>query len=376
MSEYQYYEFRAIERPLTDRQMRELRAISSRAVISRTRFSNHYEYGDLKANPHDLLLTYFDASLSFAHWRYAEVAFKYPKGAVDLKMLRRYAAGQSLEITTKEPHVVVTTSVEREDFDGADDGTDCLSSLIALRADIASGDERPLYLAWLLGVQHGEVDDDAREPGRPDGLGRLSPPLVSFIDIMGLDHDLVAAAAEGNVRASITPTTRDVQRWLAGIAREEHLAWLSRVALGDGSVGAEILRRYRGQQGPRPPGPAPRAAGALRGRAEALAEARRETDRQREAQARERRERQERAARDRYLAVLAKRVPQAWQRIDALIATKRPRDYEAAVTLLSDLRDLGERHGRAIQFAKRVSQLREAHAAKPSLLARLKTAGF
>lgn len=30
MSEYQYYEFQAIDRPLTEREMRELRAISSR----------------------------------------------------------------------------------------------------------------------------------------------------------------------------------------------------------------------------------------------------------------------------------------------------------------------------------------------------------
>ncbi len=51
MSEYQYYEFRAIDRLLTDRQMQELRAISTRAAISRTSFSNYYTFGDLKANP-------------------------------------------------------------------------------------------------------------------------------------------------------------------------------------------------------------------------------------------------------------------------------------------------------------------------------------
>jgi hypothetical protein len=56
MGEYQYYEFRAIDRSLNDRQMRELRAISTRAAISRTSFTNHYEYGDLKANPRDLLV--------------------------------------------------------------------------------------------------------------------------------------------------------------------------------------------------------------------------------------------------------------------------------------------------------------------------------
>ena len=67
MSEYQYYEFRAIDRLLTDRQMQELRAISTRAAISRTSFSNYYTFGDLKANPRDLLVTYFDASLYFAN---------------------------------------------------------------------------------------------------------------------------------------------------------------------------------------------------------------------------------------------------------------------------------------------------------------------
>ena len=40
MSEYQYYEFRSIDRALSDGQTRELRAISTRAAISRTAFSN------------------------------------------------------------------------------------------------------------------------------------------------------------------------------------------------------------------------------------------------------------------------------------------------------------------------------------------------
>ncbi len=376
MSEYQYYEFRAIDRVLTDREMRDLRAISTRAAISRTSFSNHYEYGDLKANPRDLLLNYFDASLYFAHWHYAEVAFKYPKGAVDPKTLRRYAAGQSLDVTTTGSHVVVTMSVEREEFDGAEDGTGWLSSLIGLRGDIVSGDERPLYLAWLLGVQFGEVDDEVLEPARPDGLGHLSPSLESFVDIMGVDRDLVAAAAEGGSRTPAAPATHDVDRWLASLDRDEHVALLSRVARGDGSVGAEILRRYRKHAGPRPSGLPLRTAGTLRERGEAIGETRREAARQREARVRVERERQERAVRDRYLAGLAKREGHAWRRVDALIATKRPRDYDAAVTLLSDLREVSRQKGRPGSFVQRVGALREAHATKSSLLTRLKKAGF
>lgn len=358
--------------------MQELRAISTRATISRMSFSNHYEYGDLKANPRDLLVKYFDASLYFAHWLYLEVAFRFSKDAVDVKALRRYAGGHTLDIRSAGSDVVVAMSVEGDgdSFDAADDGSSWLSSLMGLRSDIAGGDERALYLAWLLDVQYGVVDDETTEPSRPEGLGDLSPNLASFVDIMGLDRDLVAAATEGGARIPAAPAARDLEHWLAGLGPDEHVTLLSRVARGDGSVGAEISRRYRRHAPPRPSGLPLRPVGALRERAEGMAEARRQVARQREAQARVRRERQEQAARVRYLAELATRVSQAWQRIDALVAAKRPRDYDAAVTLLSDLRDVGEQRGRAVQFAKRVSQLREANATKPSLLARLKNAGF
>lgn len=71
-----------------------------------------------------------------------------------------------------------------------------------------------------------------------------------------------------------------------------------------------------------------------------MAEARHQVARRREARARAQRERQAQVARDRSSVSLARRERQAWQRVDTLIGTKRPRDYDAAVTLLSDLRDV------------------------------------
>jgi len=377
MSGYQYYEFRAIDRPLTDRQMRELRAISTRAAISRRSFSNHYEYGDLKANPRDLLAKYFDASLYFANWLFLEVALRYPKGAVDASALRRYAAGHAVEIRSTARDVIVAISLESdgESFDTADDGSSWLSSLIALRADIANGDERALYLAWLLDVQCGEIDDDAVEPGRPDGLGRLSPTLDSFVDIMGIDRDLIAAAAEGASRASTAASTRQVERWIAALDSDEHVVLLSRVARGDGSVGAEIMRRSRQHTPQQLSGPL-RTAGALRARAESIVAAKRQAAQQREARERARREREQQVARDRYLTGLAKRERQAWQRVDALVGTKRPANYAAAVELLMDLRDVSGRAGRDTAFGQGIAALRQAHAKKPSLLARLRKVGL
>ncbi len=44
MSEYQYYEFGAIDRPLTSEQMSCLRALSTRTTITPTRFCNFYTW--------------------------------------------------------------------------------------------------------------------------------------------------------------------------------------------------------------------------------------------------------------------------------------------------------------------------------------------
>ena len=68
MSEYQCYEFVALDRPLTSKQMAELRAISTRADITPTRFWNEYHWGNLKADPAKLVERYFDAHLYFANW--------------------------------------------------------------------------------------------------------------------------------------------------------------------------------------------------------------------------------------------------------------------------------------------------------------------
>ena len=55
-------------RPLTKKEMAALRSISTRAAITTTSFTNHCEWGDLKANPSKLLEKYFDAFVYVANW--------------------------------------------------------------------------------------------------------------------------------------------------------------------------------------------------------------------------------------------------------------------------------------------------------------------
>jgi hypothetical protein len=67
MSEYQYYEFQAIDRPLTKSEQEMLRGLSSRAHITATSFTNHYEWGSFKGDPKHLMESCFDLHLYCAN---------------------------------------------------------------------------------------------------------------------------------------------------------------------------------------------------------------------------------------------------------------------------------------------------------------------
>ena len=98
MSEYQYYDFRAMDRALTRAEMAELRSISSRAVITSTSFTNDYEWGDLKANPLKLLEKYFDAFVYVANWGTREFYLRLPQELVDCKQLRTMLPGDAASV--------------------------------------------------------------------------------------------------------------------------------------------------------------------------------------------------------------------------------------------------------------------------------------
>lgn len=59
-----------------------------------------------------------------------------------------------------------------------------------------------------------------------------------------------------------------------------------------------------------------------------------------------------------------------------MIATRKPTEYDAAVTLLTDLRALAEREDRYDAFVVHATALREAHARKPTLIQRFDRAGI
>src|SRR5690606_7011684 len=89
-----------------------------------------------------------------------------------------------------------------------------------------------------------------------------------------------------------------------------------------------------------------------------------------------RREAEQAAARAAYLDRLASREEEVWDQIGHLIAATRPKEYDHAVRLLLDLRDLAMRDKREADFRFGLRIVREEHANKPSLQRRLTEAGL
>ncbi len=96
MSEYQYYEFQAVDWPLTAKQMGELRRISTRAEISPHRFTNVYNFGDFKGDPVKLMARYYDAFLYLADWGTRWLMLRVPKKLLDPEAAVAYAAEDCL----------------------------------------------------------------------------------------------------------------------------------------------------------------------------------------------------------------------------------------------------------------------------------------
>ena len=382
MSEYQYYEFRAIDRPLDHKEMDELRALSTRAEITPTSFTNTYHWGDFKGDPSALMNRYFDAFAYVANWGTHRLMFRIPRGFLDVDTAQEYCDGEVVSLTARKEHVVLEFSSNVDPDDEWTEGEHWMPSLVSIRDELMRGDLRALYLGWLAsfperGWHDDEVNDDEMEPPVPSGLAKLSAPLRALADFLRVDDDLLEVAAAGRSgEPAAAPSRAEMARWVKALPAAEKEAYLVRFLAEEGDVvlRADLSRRFREATAPRGKGHARaverRSVVQLLAARDALAEEKARNAAEKAATERARREREQAEARAKYLDDLALREPATWCKVEQLVATKRPKDYDRAVALLVDLRDLAERSGRTEEAAERTRELREQNTSKPSLLKR------
>lgn len=312
MSEYQYYEFRAVDHPLTQREMRELRALSTRATITPTSFVNHYEWGNFKGDPKVLMEKYFDAHVYVANWGTHQLVFRIPRHALDFQAASAYSTQKSLRVRKTEDFVILDFLFEDENRDWDDDGEGWMDSLIPLRADLMRGDLRCLYLGWLLCVQKAEVSKNEVEPSVPPGLRQLTSPLESLARFAGLDRELIRAASERSSDWVVARASQSkLAAWIATMPEREKNALLLEVAeKGHAHSQSELLCRFKqhltsAKQRRKAQSPRYRTVAELLECARVLADERIRREARRQAASEARQEKREAAARVKYLNRLA-----------------------------------------------------------------------
>lgn len=374
MSEYQYFEFQAIDRPLTREQMAELRRWSSRAEITATRFVNEYQWGNFKGNPKRWMEDYFDAFIHVANWGTHWLMLRVPATLLSPDDVSNYLTDDGLEIWRTRAHAVLSFRSETEDAEW-EGGDGWLSSLITLRASLLRGDHRSLYLGWLAAAWSADLAEDTPEPAVPPGLSTLDAPHRMLAEFLRIPPELLAVAAErSGSLPTLPPDPEAIAAWVAALPVADKDALLTELLRSD-AVHPLLAFRQRADRelnavmatigvG------AQRTAGELVQCAQVLIR-KREVRQAAERAAEKARQASDAAARrKRYLATLRGREEEVWQNIDRLIDTRQAQGYKQAVDLLVDLRDLAHSTGESEIFGARMRQLRARHTRRPALIRR------
>ena len=379
MSEYQYYEFQAIDRPLTVKEMSELRSYSTRARITPTSFVNDYSWGSFKGNADVWVEKYFDAFLFLANWGTRVLKLRLPSRLLDPAIAMEYCGCDSAFVREKAGKVVISFASEDEEGDDLVEGEGRLSSMISVRAELARGDLRALYLGWLLRAQTGELDDEDVEPPVPPGLGQLSASLESLAEFLRIGGDLLNVAAEASTSLEDSGLDRgEVRAWVGKLATTEKDELIANLIVDpDHALVMELLQRFLNSRSAGVPSGSPpgRTVGQILRAAKTCTEDRKRIEAENRAKEKARCEREAAIAREKYLDSFVGHEPKLWAKVDTLIAITQPKSYDQALKLLVDLRDLDAR-GKGGDFRLRIEALRQAHARKPSFIERLMKEGL
>jgi hypothetical protein len=176
---------------------------------------NHYEWGSFKGDPSAWMAKYFDAFLYVTNWGTRELMLRFPRRVLDPAAAKRYCCGESASAKSKGDFVILEfLSEDEQGEDWDDDGSGWLSVLIPLRAEIAGGDHRALYLAWLGYVQEQALENRKIGPQVPPGLDRGDKtgkhsvgPLIGYLSDVGryagsVEHQIVTRPLTGGPRRS------------------------------------------------------------------------------------------------------------------------------------------------------------------------------
>jgi hypothetical protein len=385
MSEYQYFEFQSLDRPLTAEQQSAMRRISHQVDLTPWRAAFTYTTASFGAEPAAVLAGNFDAMIHLTGWGDKRLMYRFPVSLLDLERVGAYAdpLGKRVTWSVRDDYALLDIHFLRDPGAGWVEAERWLPTLAPLRGSILRGDYRVLYLAWLKSLTPEDAEDAVQEPAVPAGLRDLSAELEAFLELFEVDSCLLEVAAEvsedlpRSAAASSTGagggfpaanpfglTEEDARRAVAALPRYEAEAFLLRVAWGEPLTDVALLRRLRELAAVETPRESPRRttarllAVAGEARARLQARAARTAEEQRLAE----------------LEDLAARQDQAWALVDRLTGRRGARPQEEAVGLLLKMRDAAAYKEQLPAFEERLAALCARLKGRRALIGRMRAA--
>jgi hypothetical protein len=380
MSEYQYYEFLAIDRSLTEEELDELRALSTRAAITPVSFTNEYNWGNFKGDPYKLMQRHFDAHVYVANWMTAIFMVRLPIEALTREVAKAAAVPYLLDIKSTSTHWIITLSLEEsENYDrfGMEDGRGWMARLAPVRDELLRGDLRSLYIGWLPAVAEELMDDDELEPLSVVELANLTAAQQALAEFLEVDPDLLAGAGMGSPAAQEREVSqREMDKWIDALPREETHLIMKQLLEGNGrQAELSIRNRFaswrRGLQTGDADAPR-RTVGALRQNAQRARYIRLEKQKR----DRDQLETKRCEKRKEYLKNLSSDFPKAWASVRELVERGTGRGYDEACRILVDIADAYALYVTKKDFQKELEKFMAGHPRRKALIQRLVKAGI
>ncbi len=248
MSEYQYFEWQVLDRPLSREEQVEVDKLSSHITVSARGAWVDYSWGDFKHDPLQVLADYFDAFLYMANWGSKQLAFRFPKALVARDALEPFMLADYVTLdAVGEWHVLDFNFDEAEPSDSWIEAEGWLSALAPMRNEILHGDYRALYLVWcwLVDLDGGiELGDGVAEPPVPPGLDKLTAAQQALIDWCGIDQRIVSAAVAADATVKAAPAF-DYVAALRHLPQDERDNFLMRLLEDEPHLAAKLRQRLR-----------------------------------------------------------------------------------------------------------------------------------
>jgi hypothetical protein len=380
MSEYQYYEFLAIDRPLTAEETEALRALSTRANITPVSLTNEYNWGDFKGDSGKLMQRYFDAHVYVANWMTAIFMVRLPIDTLSKETAKAMEVAYMLDFKTTQTHWIITWSLEEsENYDrfGMEDGRGWMARLAPLRDELLRGDIRSLYIGWLAAVTGEMMDDHDMEPLSVNGLGNLTPSQNALAEFLEVDPDLLAGAGIDSSAAQVEEISqKEMDEWIEGLPKGEVKAVMKQLLEGKGQQAERTLKHsfmawWRGLQSDKAEAPR-RTVGELRRNAEKVEKIHLEQRKRDRIQRKSQRQKE----REAYLKTLSKNFPKMWKLVQQTVKRGSGLAYDEACRSIVDISEAYTLLGNHRRFRQELKKFMANHMRRKALIQRLAKVGI